>query len=287
MEGWSVTTDADWINAEISQDTLVNINVKENYGVKRKDTLAVSLGEIRQYITIEQAEGETYDLNVESGSGSGTYYENDTVSIVADQAPEKKRFDAWAGDINHVTDTTADSTTVIMPGKDIAVKATFENIPKYTLTVENGSGGGDYYKNDTISIEADPAPEGKEFDVWTGDTSHIKDTAAVSTILIMPDSNITVTATYVELTGIANTRLKNNEEIKVYPNPGTAEIEIESPVAFNAVSIMDVQSNMVLRKSTNKKKHIRLNISQLAEGFYYIRIHTKDDQKFEKSFIKK
>jgi hypothetical protein len=228
----------------------------------------------------------TYALTVENGSGNGDYLENETITIEANPAPENQQFNRWTGDTSNVENTAAATTTVTMPDSNITVSATYKELPTYTLTVENGSGGGDYYENDTVTIEADPAPEGKEFDRWSGDTSHIKDTAAVSTILIMPDSNVTVTATYVEITGISNNGL-NNQEILIYPNPASEKIEVESPVTIHTISIVDVKGNLIRKQSGKSGKNVRLNVSGLPAGYYYIRLYIPGDTMTVKPFMKK
>ena len=67
--------------------------------------------------------------------------------------------------------------------------------PKFTLTVNDGTGSGQYAENDTASISA-TVPAGQVFDVWTGDTQYIADTSAASTTVTMPAQDITVTATF-------------------------------------------------------------------------------------------
>ncbi|HXR08385.1 MAG TPA: putative Ig domain-containing protein [Candidatus Acidoferrum sp.] len=64
----------------------------------------------------------------------------------------------------------------------------------FTLTVSNGSGGGLYLTNTTVGITANAAPAGEVFDNWTG--AAVANPLAASTSLVMPASNVTVTAVY-------------------------------------------------------------------------------------------
>ena len=64
----------------------------------------------------------------------------------------------------------------------------------YTLTVVNGSGGGFYLTNSTVSITANAAPGGEVFDDWIG--AGVADPFSATTSLLMPASNVTVTAVY-------------------------------------------------------------------------------------------
>ncbi len=71
--------------------------------------------------------------------------------------------------------------------------------PLYTLTVENGSGDGDWAEATVVPISADAATTNYYvFDAWTGDVANVDDTSAASTTIAMPAAAAAVTATYVE-----------------------------------------------------------------------------------------
>ncbi|MDW7694314.1 polysaccharide lyase family 7 protein [Flammeovirgaceae bacterium SG7u.111] len=74
-------------------------------------------------------------------------------------------------------------------------------VTEYTLTVTNGSGDGHYTEGTNVSISANAAPSGQEFDQWTGDVSHLANVNNASTSVTMPSSNIGVTATYKDVVG--------------------------------------------------------------------------------------
>ncbi len=65
-----------------------------------------------------------------------------------------------------------------------------------SVTVSDGSGSGAYPPNATVHLWANPDPTGKVFDRWTGDTSSLVDPYAAHTTLVMPQTNISLTATY-------------------------------------------------------------------------------------------
>ena len=71
--------------------------------------------------------------------------------------------------------------------------------PKYTLTVNSGSGDGAYAQGSVQTITADGAPSGMQFDEWTGDISHVDNVNAATTTVTMPAADVTVTATYEDL----------------------------------------------------------------------------------------
>jgi len=69
---------------------------------------------------------------------------------------------------------------------------------EYALTVTSGSGSGDYEKDEVVPISADPAPSGKVFDQWIGDTDCVASTTSGSTTVTMPDADVDITATYTD-----------------------------------------------------------------------------------------
>lgn len=140
----------------------------------------------------------TFSLTVESGSGSGDYEEGEDITIKADSPASGKEFDKWTGDISTVVDATSSTTTITMPSEDITVTATYKNKPveKFTLTVESGTGDGEYESGVSVDISADSPPSGKMFDKWTGDVANVEDVNSSSTKITMPSANTTITATY-------------------------------------------------------------------------------------------
>jgi hypothetical protein len=67
----------------------------------------------------------------------------------------------------------------------------------YTLTVNNGSGGGNFGAGSILSITANPAPSGKVFANWTG--TGVGAPSSITSSFIMPTNNTTVTAMYSNL----------------------------------------------------------------------------------------
>ena len=85
---------------------------------------------------------------------------------------------------------------------EIEFWGTYRDIPEgtyYTLTVNSGNGSGDYTEGTVVNIEADAAPEGQQFDQWTGDVPNVTNINSASTTVTMPASNVTLTATYEDM----------------------------------------------------------------------------------------
>lgn len=74
-------------------------------------------------------------------------------------------------------------------------------VPTYTVTMTNGTGSGEYPQGATVSITANPAPEGKRFREWQvirGEIS-LENPAQPSTSFIMPASAVELTAVYEDI----------------------------------------------------------------------------------------
>jgi hypothetical protein len=71
--------------------------------------------------------------------------------------------------------------------------------PLYTLTVNSGSGDGEYVEDTNVNISADGAPAHMEFDCWIGNTANVDDVDDPTTSITMPSANATITATYTNI----------------------------------------------------------------------------------------
>jgi len=140
-----------------------------------------------------------YVLTVNSGSGDGTYTQGTVVNIAADTAPSGYQFSKWIGNTSGIANVNAASTTLTMPAAAQTVTATYAAIT-YTLTVNSGTGDGNYTAGTVVNIAADAAPSGKTFDKWIGNTSGIANVNSASTTLTMPAAAQTITATYKDIT---------------------------------------------------------------------------------------
>ncbi|MEI7850808.1 MAG: hypothetical protein WCH86_03165 [Kiritimatiellales bacterium] len=151
-----------------------------------------------------------YTLAVTNGSGSGSFTNGQLVAIAADVIPGKT-FAAWTGNTNYLVTTNVYAVTnmVVMRTKNIALTATYVDTT-YALTVNHGSGDGSYTNGQQVAIEADslvyiliwpPVPQ-MTFDAWTGDIQYVANIHSSTTTVTMPPTNITVTATYKEVTNL-------------------------------------------------------------------------------------
>ena len=65
-----------------------------------------------------------------------------------------------------------------------------------TLAVEGGSGSGEYASGTVINIVAPVQQAPLVFMGWEGDTAYVSDINALSTTVIMPEQNMSVSASY-------------------------------------------------------------------------------------------
>ena len=139
----------------------------------------------------------TQRLTVENGSGSGDYTPGTQVPVVADTPPADQKFERWMSDYQVLLVPTASTTTATIPYQDVKITATYSALPRYILTVNNGSGGGSYRAGALVSVSANP-PEGRQLSTWAGkDVALLADRTSATTTLAMPARASTVTANHV------------------------------------------------------------------------------------------
>ncbi len=146
-------------------------------------------------VTATYTDGTTYALTVTSGTGDGSYIEGYEVEIVADAPGANQMFDQWTGDTAYVANVNSSTTIVTMPAAAVSVTATY--VTAYTLTVNSGTGDGDYEPSTVVDISADAPDTGYVFSKWTGDTDNVANVNSADTTVTMPSADVTVTATYV------------------------------------------------------------------------------------------
>ncbi len=196
-----------------------------------------------------------YTVTVTDGKGSGNYNAGDIVSIEADPAPEGKVFDKWECNNASVTfaSATSASTTFTMPEANVTVTATYkDDIAKYAVTVNDGEGSGNYNAGDTVSIKANPAPEGKVFDKWTTDSDiTFASATSANTTFIMPEANVTVTATYKEKDDSSSEVTKPQ---KVTISKTSAELGVEETLDLEAQVVPNTVSQDIVWSIDNEKQ---------------------------------
>lgn len=157
-------------------------------------TITITMPATAVNVTATFKAAPLYTLTVSSGTGDGSYYEGFVVNIAANAASVGQIFDAWIGNVTYIDDIYDPTTSLTMPGTAITVTATYK--PLYTLTVNIGTGDGNYYEGQVVNIASSSPPAGYVFNAWTGDIAYVLDVYDSTTTVTMPAAGITVTATY-------------------------------------------------------------------------------------------
>ena len=189
------------VRRDYSQDAKKSAVRKEPSLKKKLIVLIAALG-IVSAIIITVVRRWKFSVNVNGGSGSGKYTIGEEVTITADKK-DGETFTNW--DVSGITltseEASKDTVTFKMKPSDITFTAKYtEN--EYKVTVENGSGSGNYSLDDIVEISADPAPEGYQFIKWVVKSGGITvdDPEGMETSFRMPDNEVKVKAQYEPLT---------------------------------------------------------------------------------------
>lgn len=172
----------------------------------------------------------SYQLTVVNGLGSGQYEAGQIVSISAQGSSPGLAFSYWGGDsllLDSYLDPQAD---LLMPERDVSVIAYFEDTTSYQLRVISGQGSGLYQGGQNVAIQANPADRGYLFSHWEGDTTYLAEPQDSQTILVMPHSEVTVTAVYDELPRF-ELKVLDGEGSGAYLQGDTIRIEAWTPSA--------------------------------------------------------
>ncbi len=217
-----------------------------------------------------------YTLSVVHGSGGGNFEEGEVILITADAAIAGKQFKEWTGDISYLADKTSGQTTLTMPGFDITVTATYEDIiPRYSLTVENGTGSGEYQENSVVTITANVPDIGMHFIEWSGDTENIEDVNSIQTTLVMPNYNIIVTATYEDIVttylltvenGTGSGEYEENTEVTIIANTPESGMQFKEWVG-DIANIVDINADETTLLMPNLDISVTATFEDITSSF--------------------
>ena len=196
VDGAPLTVNTALDGFETVQHTLTNATTVFVFTVTAKDGITKDT----YTVTVNRGSGTTYAVTVTNGTGGGNYAAGATVSITANEPATGKVFDKWTttDGVTFANENTA-TTTFTMPANDVTVTATYKDAPvtTYAVTVNSGTGGGDFAEGATVSITANAPATGKVFDKWTtSDGVTFGDENTATTTFVMPAKAVTVTATY-------------------------------------------------------------------------------------------
>ncbi len=146
-----------------------------------------------------------YKVTVANGLINGTsseilVNEGEQITVTANPSPSGQAFANWKindGDYG-LGDAVYDTTINLTVTENLNILAVYEGI-EYTVTVDDGSSNYDQCVMGTVvTITADKAPAGMEFDYWSVDTQNasLADAYSATTTFTMPEDDVAVTANY-------------------------------------------------------------------------------------------
>ena len=72
---------------------------------------------------------------------------------------------------------------------------------------------------------------------------------------------------------------------RIYPNPASQQLHIESTKAIHQVELIDNTGRTVLKQIQNELNHIELNLSNIIPGMYHVKIYYPEDIHTQKLII--
>ena len=146
-------------------------NWTENSVIVSNSTYYVfTMPEVGKTLTANYRLRNQVEVTINYGSHSETVImtERDTKTIIADPAPEGKRFARWdSSGVYDVWNRLATNTYFIAGSGNGTVTAVYEDVYVYHyLTVNGAEGTGSYREGWALDIDANQAPYGYEFEYW-------------------------------------------------------------------------------------------------------------------------
>jgi len=140
-----------------------------------------------------------YGIVNNNGILTGVFPEGTKVNIkIADSKTYITKTGYFVSGFTDGTNTFTQDTEITVSA-DKNYKILWQANPKYTATVTNGTGDGDFEENATVTVTADNPQVGKKFSGWTSaDGVVFADSSAMTTTFKMPAKAVTVTANYVD-----------------------------------------------------------------------------------------
>ena len=166
-------------------------------------------------------------------------------------------------------------------------------ILRFTVTVRNGSGSGEYKSGETVTITADRR-SGYTFEKWTVDSGNVtlaKETDSTTTFT-MPAENVTVTATYRynggsgsgsgSSSGIVIKDEKGKVLGKANPDTGIVELPI-TPVPAASSSRQAEELEITIPKNTTVK--VEIPVRNVTPGTVVVIVHADGTEEIVRTSI--
>ncbi|CAL2055366.1 exported hypothetical protein [Tenacibaculum sp. 190524A05c] len=226
----------------------------------------------------------TLTINI-TGNGTvtppnGSVYNDGTIATVTATPAAGYQFDGWSGDATGTTNPL----TITMDA-DKTVTATFSPIQRtLTINATNGSvstspnpTGGTYDNGTSVQLTATP-DAGYQFDGWSGDA-----TGTTNPLTITLDADKTVTAIFSAVTASVVDE-EFNKGVKVYPIPASSVLTVD---VLNNYEIKRIVIYSILGKKIIETKESKIDVSNLVNGVYILKVTDSEGRVASRRIIKK
>ncbi|MEQ2455772.1 discoidin domain-containing protein [Flavonifractor hominis] len=175
-------------------------------------TASVQVGTTRQFTAVVTGENEpdqAVTWSVEDAQSETTTISDDGLLTVAEDETAETLTVTATSVANEEISGTATVTVTAAP------------VETYTLTVNGGTGSGEYEAGAQITVTADAPEAGMQFVNWTAEGVELEDDTATTLTITMPANAVTLTANYeaIPVTNVTGVKL-NVESVYLYSNFG-------------------------------------------------------------------
>ena len=218
------------------------------------------------------------DFGSVTGSGDFSYGTIATLTAIPNTG---YHFVNWTENDEVVAEAGASYPIIVTEPRDLV--ANFA-INTYTIAVSiypevGGSveGGGEYTHGESVTLTA-TATEGYKFVIWTEDGEEVTDTE-VYTFIAEADRDLVASFTW-----DGNITRVIADDIVLYPNPFTNEINISNPAAVKSVTITNVAGQEIKQTVFNGKS---ISTEKFASGIYFVAVESVTGDKMVYKMVKK
>lgn len=182
-------------------------------------------------------------------------------------------FNSWKR--NGIIISTDNPYVFNMPAEDLNLVAYFVPVGATLYQVSANvnpagagivTGEGNYPQGENVTVTAIPNP-GFAFTNWTDENSNIVSTSAAYSFN-MPANNLVLNANFIDISGVNNI---SANFVKVYPNPFSDILKIDSDTEILRVSLLNTAGQVIMSTHGNT-----INTSSLPAGFYLLNIEFRN-----------
>lgn len=235
-------------------------------------------------VTLEVTGADGYYLTVHVNpenagiaTGAGQYAEGHQVTVTA-MPSDGFEFVNWTHEDAEISSDP--SFTYTMPAEDVALTAHFAEIAEvYTLTLlvnpeDAGvvTGAGDYEEGTVVTFNA-AANDGFVFVNWTDEEGNAISDVEQNDITLTSD--LTLVAHFVEDEVSVHDVWENR--LSIFPNPANDLLQLIGDIHLQQVSIMDMTGKVVYHARVTGE-NVTLNVASLSQGFYLLRVISKEGE---------